>query len=402
MRTPLAGLLFRVKPHGLINRWYSLMSFLAVLSLLGCAPREAKFSMQKIGPQQSIVGEAAEYTITLNNVGDGQATDVIVRDSVPSGMRYVTSSPAGSYDSKERAVLWQLGTLEAGAGTTLGVTLRAEGQGQRCNLAQVEAAGGVRGTARSCTMLAGLADLTVSVRASPDPVQAGFTTTYTIEVKNRGSKTATNIRVNANIPAGLVYVSASGPTVSQVTGNVVRFEPLPTLPPRASTPYRIVARAQIPGVARLDAEVRADHLSRPITTGRSTRVSGKPILSSGRGTSQRTPGKGLLYLGSQEQIGRLVSIKNVLVRGRVVSGRIDNRSSRKLRNVYLTIRSVWLWDDEKNPGEGDPSTSVRFKVPGEVPAEGFLPFFYRPLPDPPRPDGHYETRVSIAEFSEVP
>ena len=105
---------------------------------------------------------------------------------------------------------------------------------------------------------------------------------------------------------------------------------------------------------------------------------------------------------AKDQIERVVSVENVLVRGRAVTGRIVNRSSRRLRNVYLTIRSIWLWDDEFHPREQDPSSSTRYRVPGEVPAEGFLPFVYRPLPLPPRLDGHYETRVSISEFSEVP
>lgn len=382
--------------------WHSLIPWVAVLGLVGCGAREVKWSMQKVGPQQSIVGESAEYTITLNNVGEGRATDVVVRDSVPSGLRYLTSSPVGHYDPKERVVAWRLGTLEAGAGTTLGVTFRGEAQGQQCNRVEVEAARGPRGTARSCTMLAGLPDLKVGIRASPDPLEAGFTTTFTIEIRNLGSATATNIRVNASLSPGLSYVSSSGPTASTVAANVVRFAPLPTLPPGASTPYKVLARAQTSGVARLSARVEADHLSHAMTAERDTRVSGRPVSSPDGGTTPKAPAQDLIHLGSRAQIGGLVSVKNISVRGPAVTGRIVNRSSRTLHNVYLIIRSVWLWDDERNPGEGDPSTSVRYQVPGKVPAKGFLPFFYRPLPDPGQPGGHYEIRVSITEFSEVP
>jgi uncharacterized repeat protein (TIGR01451 family) len=385
-----------VRPAFRFSSWHGLMLTLSAVCLTGCAMREARMSMQKIGPQRSIVGQPTEFTITLNNVGDGSATDVVVQDTLPAGMTYVASSPTGRYESNERAVYWDLGTLEPGAGTTLGVTVKGDRKGERCNLARVEAAGGVSGTARSCTVLAGLAELDVVVRASPDPVGVGFSTTYTIEVKNHGSETATNIRVKASIPRGLVYLTSSGPTASRSSGNEVSFVPLPALPPNASLPYRLLARAQTPGAGRFEAQITADHLSTPITAEKLTRVTGS---SAGRQPSRRT---GLTQMEAKDQIERVVSVENVLVRGRAVTGRIVNRSSRRLRNVYLMIRSIWLWDDEFHPREQDPSSSTRYRVPGEVPAEGFLPFVYRPLPLPPRLDGHYETSVSIAEFSEVP
>jgi len=378
------------------------MAIVVVLPLIGCIQQvRPNISMQKIAPQQRVVGQSADYTITLNNVGDGRATDVVVRDTIPEAMSYVTSSPTGHYDSRSRSVSWRVGTMEAGAGTSLGLVLRANGKGQQCNVAEVEAAGGIRATARSCTMLAGVAELKLFVRDTPNPVEVGFTTTYTVEVQNQGSETATNVRVTASLPQGLAYVTSRGPTASRVARDVVRFDPLLALPPNASVPYRIVARAQTPGAGRFEAQVEADHLSTPVTAGQVTRVSGDTSLSPDTNVRPR-PATGLTHLGARDQIGRVISVENLLVRGRAVTGRVVNKSSRRIRDVVLMIRSVWLWDDEMNPGPADPSLSARYRLPGEVPAEGFLPFVYRPLPIPPRLDGHYETRVSVAEFSEVP
>jgi len=379
-----------------------LMLTFASVCASGCTLGEARLSMQKIGPLESIMGKPAEFKITLNNVGDGHATNVVVRDTIPEGMSYVASSQAGRYESKERAVYWQWGTLKPGAGTTLGVTLVGDTKGERCNQALVEAEGEVRGTARSCTSVTGLAELNVRVLASPDPVEVGFATTYTIEVKNEGSETASNVRVRARIPNGLVYLTSSGPTVARVARNDVSFDPLPVLAPNAGVPYRLVARAVTSGTHGFEAQIGADHLTNPVVIEKLTRVRGGPALPPGRADRPSSRDTGLTQMEAKDRIERLVSVENILVRGRAVTGRIVNRSSSRLRNVYLTIRSIWLWDDEFNPGEGDPSSSTRYRVPGEVPAGGFLPFVYRPLPLPPRLDGHYETRVSIAEFSEVP
>lgn len=379
-----------------------LLITLATMAAGGCALREARMSMQKVGPLQSIVGKPAEFKITLNNVGDGDATGVRVRDTIPAGMSYASSSPAGRYEANERAVYWELGTLQPGAGTTLGVTVVGDAKGEQCNQARVEAGGGVSGTARSCTVVEGAAELTARVAASPDPVEVGFATTYTIEVQNEGSDTARNIVVRARIPQGLVYLTASGPTVARVAGNEVSFDPLAALPPDSGMPYRLVARALRPGAHAFEVQLSADHLSRPIVIEKLTRVAGGAVPEPGRVDAPASRDAGLTQVEAKGRIERLVGVENVLVRGRAVTGRIVNRSSSRLRNVVLTIRSIWLWEDEFNPGEGDPSTSTRYLVPGEVPAGGFLPFVYRPLPLPPRLDGRYETRVSIAEFSEVP
>jgi uncharacterized repeat protein (TIGR01451 family) len=378
------------------------MAIVVVFPLIGCIQQvRPNISMQKIAPQQRGVGQSADYTITLNNVGDGRATDVVVRDTIPEAMSYLTSSPTGHYDPRTRSVSWRVGTMEAGAGTSLGLVLRANGKGEQCNVAELEAAGGIRATARSCTMLAGLAELKVFVRDTPDPVEVGFTTTYTVEVKNQGSETATNVRVKVSLPKGFSYVTSSGPTAARVAEDVVRFDPLPTLPPNASVPYRIVARAQTPGAGRFEAQVAADHLSTPVNSVQVTRVSGDTPVSPDT-SARRRPANGLTHLGARDQVRRLISVENVLVRGRAVTGRVVNKSSRSIRDVVLMIRSVWLWDDELNPGPEDPSVSVRYRVPGEVRPQGFLPFVYRPLPIPPRADGYYETRVSVAEFSEIP
>lgn len=401
MQTSIRNVLRTVVRLDSRQRLLMLVAF-ATIAASGCALREARMSMQKVGPLESIVGKPAEFKITLNNVGDGDATNVRVHDTIPAGMSYASSSPAGRYEANERAVYWDLGTLQPGGGTTLGVTVVGDAKGEQCNQARVEADGGVSGTARSCTVVEGAAELTARVVASPDPVEVGFATTYTVEVENEGSDSARNVEIRARIPQGLAYLTASGPTVARVSGNEVSFAPLALLPPGAAVPYRLVARALSPGVHAFEAQLSADHLSRPIAVEKELRVAGGAVSMPGRVHVPAARDAGLTQLEAKDRIDRLIGVENVLVRGRAVTGRIVNRSSSRLRNVVLTVRSIWLWEDEFNPGEGDPSTSTRYLVPGEVPPGGFLPFVYRPLPLPPRLDGRYETRVSIAEFSEVP
>jgi uncharacterized repeat protein (TIGR01451 family) len=57
----------------------------------------------------------------------------------------------------------------------------------------------------------GSADLRIAKTDSPDPVAAGATLTYSIEVDNRGPNAATGVTVTDHLPRGVDFVSATVP-----------------------------------------------------------------------------------------------------------------------------------------------------------------------------------------------
>ena len=68
-------------------------------------------------PNQS---QSVNFTLTLSNAGPDNATDVAIRDLLPAGLRFVSSSPSiGQYDATTGR--WTLATLPAGASATLGI-----------------------------------------------------------------------------------------------------------------------------------------------------------------------------------------------------------------------------------------------------------------------------------------
>ncbi len=106
-------------------------------------------------------------------------------------------------------------------------------------------------------------------------------------------------------------------------------------------------------------------------------------------------------LGGDES-SRVVNIRNLTVKEETVSGELVNTSPRTLRDVQVLIRHTWLWKNEMRPGEDSASDAVYYTVEGDIPAGGTKPFTYRPSsPLPSRPDGSYETSVSVAGYSEI-
>lgn len=103
-----------------------------------------------------------------------------------------------------------------------------------------------------------------------------------------------------------------------------------------------------------------------------------------------------------DDVAQAVVVRDLKVEGAVVSGRLVNRSSHDVRDVQLSIRHIWQWKDEFHPKEDDLSTTVFYTVEREIAPGGSVPFTYQPSePLPSRPDGYFETQVSVAGFTEV-
>ena len=99
---------------------------------------------------------------------------------------------------------------------------------------------------------------------------------------------------------------------------------------------------------------------------------------------------------------RIVTIRNVRVQDAFVSGEIINVSPRQLRDVQLLIRRIWHWNSEFRPGENPPGFADYFTLMEEIPAGESVRFTYRlPVQPPIRPDGFFETVVTVAGFAEV-
>jgi uncharacterized repeat protein (TIGR01451 family) len=236
------------------------------------AIRQAGLVLRKSGPEHRYAGRSANYDLLVRNPGDAAATNVVVSDAVPAGMSYAGSSPEGTYNDGTRTVSWALGTLPAGEERKLAVTFQTEEAGKPCNTATANADRGLTHAAEACTVVEGLAALLLEVTDSPDPVEVGSQTTYTIAVTNQGSADATNVRVSALLPRELTLVSASGPTDAATVGSVVRYAPIPVLAAGEKGVYAVTVQAATAADARFAVQMEADQLTSPVNETESTRL----------------------------------------------------------------------------------------------------------------------------------
>lgn len=241
---------------------------LRVESSAKVAVRQPVLALSERGPSQRYVGRPATFELTVQNVGDAAARDVVLTSPVPAGTE-VVSAPAGQLVGGN--VTWRLGTLAPQAARTVEFTVKSNDVGPIYSTATAEAYC-ARATANASVDVKGIPAILLEVVDDPDPIELGGNVTYTIEVTNQGSAASTNIVMTCMLPAELQYVSASGPAQGSVDGQSIRFAPLASLAPKAKVTYKLVATGTKEADARFKVVMQSDQTTTTVEETESTHI----------------------------------------------------------------------------------------------------------------------------------
>jgi len=166
-------------------------------------------------PDPATAGQQLTYNLTVRNNGPSAATGVTATDTLPAGVSYRLAVPSqGScLEVSLGSVSCTLGSIASGESATVQIDVIALEGGVLTNRAAV------RGNepdldpsndlATEDTTVTPVADVSISISDSPDPVKVGQTLTYTILVRNNGPSTATGVRVSDTLPSTFAFQSAT-------------------------------------------------------------------------------------------------------------------------------------------------------------------------------------------------
>jgi uncharacterized repeat protein (TIGR01451 family) len=196
-------------------------------------------TIEKVVPPEVQVGKTATFEIRVQNTGRSMAREMQIIDQVPQGARLVNTEPRAELGDRGELV-WNLAALAPGATAVVRVELVPMLEGEIGSVARVRFAADA--SARTTVTKP---QLTIEV-VGDEQVMVGDDTVLAITVANPGSGEATDVILEADIPA----------TLKHPAGTELEFE-VGTLKPNESRRLELVMQGFKQGPASPTLIVRA-------------------------------------------------------------------------------------------------------------------------------------------------
>jgi uncharacterized repeat protein (TIGR01451 family) len=185
--------------------------------------------VKSASPFPAVAGSPLTYVLTASDLGPSDATGVTMTDTLPAGVTYASAtSSQGAVSQAGGTVTVDVGGLADGASATATILVTID-PGTRGAIANTAVVAGnepdpnlANNTATVTTLVSPQADLAIVKSASPNPVIAGNSLSYTLTASDLGPSDATGVTMTDTLPAGVTYASATSSqgAVSQAGGTV--------------------------------------------------------------------------------------------------------------------------------------------------------------------------------------
>ena len=164
-------------------------------------------------PNAVYAGEQITYTLLIHNAGPATATSVVLSDTLPTGVSFVSASPAPA-TNVGGVLMWNVGTLANGQSRTYTVVVTVNpnlAPGLITNSAVGQIATPDRDPSNNQSQVTTPVGLLVDLRVSKDDgrqeVEPGDTLTYTLSIENVGRTIARNVLVSERPPLSATVLS---------------------------------------------------------------------------------------------------------------------------------------------------------------------------------------------------
>jgi len=245
------------------------------------AIRQSKLAVAIAGPEAQYANEAMTYKVTVKNEGEAPARGAkldVQADPQARVLRVSKAAPeAPAPQINGNALAWSLGDIAPGKSVDVSLTVVARGKAELKQVATATSAcardaATARGTATAQTEILTLPALLLEMVDQADPIKVGTDEVYTITVFNQGEGDDHNVKIVCNLPEGLTFVKADGPTKSRAEGQKIVFEPVVKLAPKEKLTWTVQAKAVARGDVRTVVELTSDYLTKPVPETEPTRL----------------------------------------------------------------------------------------------------------------------------------
>lgn len=214
--------------------------------------KQAQLAIQVEGPPLKFAGAEAVYAVTVSNAGNAAADDVTISTTLPTGAKYLGGIDGATFGGG--VLKWKAGLLPPETERTYEIRCQLNAAGAHRVVAQ--ALGPKAGTAshEAETTVEAVSNLKLAVNDPAGPVPTGADVTYELQLMNRGTLAAKNVKVVMQFSEGLEPASVDGAEARVVPGQVL-FDTLPELGAGEQVVVHVKAKAGREGAHRFRVEV---------------------------------------------------------------------------------------------------------------------------------------------------
>jgi len=247
-----------------------------------------QLELDVVGPGLRYIGTEASWRIRVANTGTAPAQKLRLAAQLPRGAELLSSTEPAEVDREGHRVVWTIPSLAIGAEAQFQVACRLQQPGANRLTVTSVAASEVTARAEALTQVEALADLAIEVRDPSGPVPVGQEVAYEIELENRGSKEASDVKVFAYFSYGIEPTAAHGAAHRISPGQVV-FDTIPAVGAGEKIVLTIRARADEPGTHVFRAEVQSATLGAPLVEQETTHFYGEASASASKPENESEP-----------------------------------------------------------------------------------------------------------------
>lgn len=203
--------------------------------------RKANLGIALQGPALKYAGSPARYKVTLTNTGDAVANDVMTAFVLPNGVKYL-----GGIDSvqmMEGGMNWKVGSIDPGESKTYEVDCQLDASGDlQLEVGARDGKATLAASSACLTTVETVADLVLSVADPKGPLPTGEDVMYTINIRNRGSRSARGVNLVMQFSDGIEPHKVAGQDHRIVPGQVL-FSPISKIDPGQEMSFKVNAEA---------------------------------------------------------------------------------------------------------------------------------------------------------------
>jgi uncharacterized repeat protein (TIGR01451 family) len=176
--------------------------------------KPANFLQKHVADPLLLPGGSTYFDITFANAGAVSLPNVVITDTLPKGLAYVSALPAPTSVAGS-IITWNLGTMPPGAMRTIRLNVKATATGILINHVAVTSNGTLLAMADDAVQVGVKALLRLDKTVTPSVTNPGATVRYTITVYNEGTgNNGTPLVVGEFLPAGFSYLGFVSATLN--------------------------------------------------------------------------------------------------------------------------------------------------------------------------------------------